>query len=309
MKRLITYLCVIATVAVAAPLLDDSLSTENTYDQRQTGQINIRLNIKDLAIISLGKDSFSGSTSSDDTLYDDDYDYDMNQLTINPALGIFGVPPTNKPTPKPTVSSEGMTGKPPQNIQEIIHPPQPQHDEYIHPMIIKPLHEDNPTSSDDAVPTVTIKPSSMPPPVIIGGPPTTSEPAAITPPRPMTTKMPSVVIIQESTAAPMAPKPEDIPAVDTEIHKYSSQYSQQIPVHVVVEPVLRPKISPTQKSTYMINRFSKKPSVEIVTRAGGDDEKVKRIQNTYDSESGLSKCTAGTFLDRSGRCRVRRSGL
>ncbi|XP_049281253.1 uncharacterized protein LOC125762800 [Anopheles funestus] len=76
----------------------------STYDQRQSGQYNIKVNIKDVKIIFADKDGIEGSLD-DDTIYDyGDYDYDPSHLTVSP-LPIFGIGSVSLTSSKPPKSS------------------------------------------------------------------------------------------------------------------------------------------------------------------------------------------------------------
>ncbi|XP_053663228.1 uncharacterized protein LOC128712358 [Anopheles marshallii] len=75
-----------------------------SYDQRQTGQYNIKVNIKDVKIIYADRDGIEGSLD-DDTIYDyGDYDYDPSHLTVSP-LPIFGIGSVSLTSSKPPKSS------------------------------------------------------------------------------------------------------------------------------------------------------------------------------------------------------------
>ncbi|XP_052892201.1 uncharacterized protein LOC128300243 [Anopheles moucheti] len=75
-----------------------------SYDQRQTGQYNIKVNIKDVKIIYADREGIEGSLD-DDTIYDyGDYDYDPSHLTVSP-LPIFGIGSVSLTSSKPPKSS------------------------------------------------------------------------------------------------------------------------------------------------------------------------------------------------------------
>uniref|UniRef100_A0A182WPA1 Uncharacterized protein n=1 Tax=Anopheles minimus TaxID=112268 RepID=A0A182WPA1_9DIPT len=79
------------------PLVQEAFAT---YDQRQSGQYNIKVNIKDVKIIYADRDGLEGSLD-DDTIYDyGEYDYDPSHLTVSP-LPIFGSGSISFTTSKP----------------------------------------------------------------------------------------------------------------------------------------------------------------------------------------------------------------
>lgn len=82
-----------------------------TYDQRQNGKVNVHISIKDVAII-LQNESGLGGDDDDDINYDIDYDYD--HLTVKPN-GIWA-------TLGGTATS---TAEPPADIPLVSNPPAP----------------------------------------------------------------------------------------------------------------------------------------------------------------------------------------
>lgn len=83
----------------------DSGPINATYDQRQNGKVNVHISIKDVAII-LQSDSALNGNADDDINYDYDYDYD--HLTVKPngiwaTLGqTTAAAPINPANPPPT---------------------------------------------------------------------------------------------------------------------------------------------------------------------------------------------------------------
>lgn len=87
-------------------------------------------------------------------------------------------------------------------------------------------------------------------------------------------------------------------------NKEPSLQENEIPVHVVMEPVLIPKqrTSTTTAGT-PIRQSIRRPSIEILNKAVKQNVKLR-------NESGHSrKCTSGQYRDRLGRCRNRRAGV
>nr|XP_036222669.1 uncharacterized protein LOC106623691 [Bactrocera oleae] len=76
-------LLLLRTTASGQPV-NDELSADNTdakviYDQRQSGKYNIRINIKDVAIIEMDNSGFG-----DENFGEEDYYYDEEDLTVKP---------------------------------------------------------------------------------------------------------------------------------------------------------------------------------------------------------------------------------
>lgn len=71
---------------------------------------------------------------------------------------------------------------------------------------------------------------------------------------------------------------------------------EQIPVTVVMEPVLKLKSRTNSNSAYTLNRYARKPSVQILN----GEKTVRNVRNS-------DKCGKGQFKDKSGKCRMRRS--
>lgn len=71
---------------------------------------------------------------------------------------------------------------------------------------------------------------------------------------------------------------------------------EQIPVQVISEPVLKLRSRTNNNSAYTLNRFARKPSVQILN----NEKSVRNVRNS-------DKCGKGQFKDKSGKCRMRRS--
>lgn len=76
----------------------------------------------------------------------------------------------------------------------------------------------------------------------------------------------------------------------------SEKKKEQIPVQVVMEPVLKLRSRTNNNSAYTLNRFARKPSVQILN----SEKSVRNVRNS-------DKCGKGQFKDKSGKCRMRRS--
>lgn len=75
--------------------------------------------------------------------------------------------------------------------------------------------------------------------------------------------------------------------------------ADEIPVQVIMEPLLKPRVRPAA-----MNRLFNHRSAPV--HENGDDSKVARIRSR---NSVATSCHRGQSRDRNGRCRSRRSGL
>lgn len=245
-----------------------------TYDQRQAGHYNIHIDIKDVAIISFDGDALSDGLGEDSNY---DYDYDYGQLTINPLDGLFGSNPTHRPSHKPTTATVSGDG------------------------------------SSTAAPstTSTTKPSQFKPPQTVNIPDKPPKSNFTASSSTSTTVKPtqSVVIIQESTSVPSS-SPVVAASASSSASVPNEMPLEQIPVHVIMEPVLRPKIRSNHRTqNYHPNvRRVRKPVVEILGSERVNDVPLKENQQIDGVRVG-KKCTEGKLVDRFGRCRSRRSGM
>lgn len=78
--------------------------------------------------------------------------------------------------------------------------------------------------------------------------------------------------------------------------KKDEKMPEQIPVQVIMEPVLKLRSRTNNNSAYTLNRFARKPSVQILN----NEKSVRNVRNS-------DKCGKGQFKDKSGKCRMRRS--
>lgn len=83
---------------------------------------------------------------------------------------------------------------------------------------------------------------------------------------------------------------------ESEKKKEDKINSEQIPVQVVMEPVLKLRSRTNMNSAYTLNRFARKPSVQILN----SEKSVRNVRNS-------DKCGKGQFKDKTGKCRMRRS--
>lgn len=195
-------------------------------------------------------------------MYDDDYDYSVDQLTINPATGLFtdNLSTHRPPSTKPTTTSTHR----PNSIQDIIN-------NTNKPM--RPLHY------DDDKPLIT-PPATQPPSSTI--PPVTSS----------TSTQPPSIVVNENLETPVAPQEH----MNDRLPNSQSMQSHQIPVQVLIEPQSLPPLNKQHpKSHYILNRFAQKPSVEILGEnimVEDDQDQVKeKCENdeVLDNDSGLCK--------------------
>ncbi|XP_044732207.1 uncharacterized protein LOC123295062 isoform X2 [Chrysoperla carnea] len=101
---IVASICV--TIAQARPKkhrYDNNKPKKEEYDQKQTGDYNIRLHLKDFQIIALLNDGLGD-------LGDYDYNYDYSELTIKPVLPVF-----TTPSSVPTSSTTLATSNPEKN--------------------------------------------------------------------------------------------------------------------------------------------------------------------------------------------------
>lgn len=318
-----------------------------TYDQKQSGKYNIHLNIKDVAIIAVGSESLSGGIGDAGSFYEDYYDYDVNDFTISPISAALGV--TTK-KPKPNVTS----------IQDILNLSANKPDPTMKPavvMVVSGVSEDSDSpdqiddDDDDDLEMVSLlgsnnhdvsnqkpqvkptqKPEQKPPNPVLAGHAQTEKPA--------TNKTQSVVILSNadddanstatlnkqkfegitistsslSTESPVPP----IPSTNTIIEDDGSQ----IPVHIIMEPVLQPKVRQSNNnnnnnpSHRLNNRIHKNGAVgggelngqaNTSARVNNVSGRVKARRNAQNGEA--RRCGRNQMLDRQGRCQSRRSGL
>ncbi|EAT43541.1 AAEL005024-PA [Aedes aegypti] len=244
-----------------------------TYDQRQTGKYNIHVNIKDVKIISVDGEKFEGEFG-DDTIYDyGDYDYDPAHLTVSP-LPIFGGPTTSKP-PKSTTKT---------------------------PVSI--------TSTRRTTTTTTGAPAEEPP----KRPVSSNDPIKIDA-SPIKDDNPSHIMSAPGTTTP--------PSSNIYIFKPTPNYHpspvhydyQEIPVEVIVEPVLKPKYR-NSNSRIMANRRNRNRKNPVggagmdMARHGHSDIEALPSEPVSNAQPlAATPCARGEFRDKSGKCRVRRSGI
>ncbi|XP_004518549.2 uncharacterized protein LOC101459690 [Ceratitis capitata] len=108
--------------------VDDELSANNadakvSYDQRQNGKYNIRINIKDVAIIEMDGNGFG-----DENFSDDDYYYDEEDLTVKPLklttpskVTSTNVETSTANSPPTASTSTTQATSTPMRLEELIH--------------------------------------------------------------------------------------------------------------------------------------------------------------------------------------------
>ncbi|XP_055592732.1 Krueppel-like factor 12 isoform X2 [Uranotaenia lowii] len=251
-----------------------------TYDQRQTGKYNIHVNIKDVQIISVDGDKFDGEFG-DDTIYDyGDYDYDPSHLTVNP-LPIFGG--GGATSPKPPKS----TTKTPVSITST-----------------KKTTTSRPTAT-----TTTAKPTSSP---MIVSPIKGESNSSNKPDEFQALSAPGVTLPPPSNIYIFKPTPN--------YHPSPVHYDyQEIPVEVIVEPVLKPKYRNANPQISVAGRRNRYRKNSIDMGRNNQQQHVEPIE-AIPSGSGSAEpetrepleatpCRHGEFRDRAGKCRTRRSGI
>ncbi|XP_050084898.1 uncharacterized protein LOC126570876 [Anopheles aquasalis] len=231
-----------------------------TYDQRQNGKYNIHVNIKDVKIIAVDGENLEGNLG-DDTDYDyGDYDYDPAHLTVSP-LPIFGSGSVSitKP-PKSTTKAPGPASTTPTPSSTTR----------------KPMESVTMVSSE----SVTLPPKE---PVKTPLKPTESSTSA---PEPITTE--ALVVSGGSTT-------HELPSSNIIVIKPTPapvQYDyQEIPVQVIMDPILRPGAKYRSSSQHVPASASRRH---------------------YEAQPSIRRsinCHEGEYRDREGNCRARRSGI
>lgn len=112
MKKLllVTTLLHITAISLCAPSSspkETHKSSNTTYDQRQVGKYNIHFNIKDVAIIALSSEDIVDHIGDSDA-YDDYYDYEDSEYTVNPITADLSGKPTKPTTSKPPSSHQTL---------------------------------------------------------------------------------------------------------------------------------------------------------------------------------------------------------
>ncbi|XP_038112699.1 uncharacterized protein LOC6033344 isoform X1 [Culex quinquefasciatus] len=269
-----------------------------TYDQRQTGKYNIHVNIKDVKIISVDGEKFDGEFG-DDTIYDyGDYDYDPSHLTISP-LPIFGSgasSTTAKPPKSTTKTPVAITStKRPTTTTTTEAPSMEEDEDSVEPMEPpkRPVIAEDDPMKIEANPSYPVHNSSSN--QILHAPLGT------------TTPPPSNIYIFKPTP---------------NYHPHPVHYDyQEIPVEVIVEPVLKPKYrnansrisatGPNRRNRYRKNPASAGPMDSMSRHSHSNIEALpsnEAVQPQQAAPLEATPCTKGEFLDRSGKCRTRRSG-
>ncbi|XP_053692394.1 uncharacterized protein LOC128740850 [Sabethes cyaneus] len=259
-----------------------------TYDQRQTGKYNIHVNIKDVKIISVDGEKFDGEFG-DDTIYDyGDYDYDPSHLTVSP-FPIFGGSATSKP-PKSTTKA---------------------------PVVITSTRRTSTTAKPTTTSTTSAKPS------LDEEIPVKVEADSVNDTFVMEASPESQDNSTYIMAAPVATTP---PPSNIYIFKPTPNYHpnpihydyQEIPVEVIVEPVLKPKYrnSNSRIMANRRNRYRKHPaareSVDAMARHRHSDIEALPSNGEAHLDSPpleATPCPRGEHRDRTGKCRVRMPGI
>ncbi|XP_065093280.1 uncharacterized protein LOC135713972 isoform X2 [Ochlerotatus camptorhynchus] len=240
-----------------------------TYDQRQTGKYNIHVNIKDVKIISVDGEKFDGEFG-DDTIYDyGDYDYDPAHLTVSP-LPIFGGPTTSKPPKSTTKTPVSITS----TKRTTTTTEAPMEEPPKKPASVPIRIEADPTKDDNTTHIM-------------------SAPGTTTPP-------PSNIYIFKPTP---------------NYHPSPVHYDyQEIPVEVIIEPVLKPKYrnSNSRIMANRRNRYRKNPAeggMDMARHGHSDIEALPSEQTGNSQPLAATPCARGEHRDKTGKCRVRRSGI
>lgn len=337
-----------------------------TYDQKQTGKYNIHLNIKDVAIIAVGSDDLSSGIGDSGSFYDDYYDYNLDDFTISPISAALGVttkkprPTTNstlitfdlystteKPetTPKPSnplmlVSALGAEDDDDDNI-EIAKPldDKPESFQADNDQKFDQISENKPTIVYVATPAIKPLVNKTQSVIIIKDKPISGTAFYASPPLIMNgtsgnndkPKLPSTQVFMSST--PFSPylfgSSSSVASPLFNIDKIIDKDESQIPVHIIMEPILQPKqrvpIGPTNRSTFRLNNRIRSgvSGGATLTGVGQNNDEIHRNtaekfnvigghgksrRNIY-NEDARRRCGRNQVIDRQGRCQSRRSGL
>lgn len=310
-----------------------------TYDQKQSGKYNIHLNIKDVAIIAVGSESLSGGLGDAGSFYEDYYDYDVNDFTISPISAALGVT-TKKPKPHNVTSIQDIlnisASKPQSTVKPSLlmvvsgltedtdSPDQIDDDENLE-INFELASNNQDTSSSAPVTKPTENPEQKPQkPLVVD---------QVQSGKPIANKTQSVVILSDFSDANKTVPLNDhkLDGITISSSSFSTESSvpsisssttiieedgSQIPVHIIMEPVLHPKVRPSNSPAHRLNhRIRKNGAVggELIDQAnasarrGNASSRVKARRNTQYNEA--RRCGRNQVLDRQGRCQSRRSGL
>lgn len=318
-----------------------------TYDQKQTGKYNIHLNIKDVAIIAVGSDDLSGGLGDSGSFYEDYYDYDLDDFTISPISAALGVT-TKKPIPYNItlidLASSSLTTKP---SPPFISPASTYENENISFVLssligavatAKPDTNSTQTSEDNIIDKLGLN-------GVADNATDTAKPASslsyLPPEKPIANKTQSVVILSEELGSSTSlfnsnkttnveitttsTKPAFITSTPLSAFLFGSSLSSvapalnagsvlgddesQIPVHIIMEPVLQPKHRPqTNKVSHRANHRVYKHGTVAGHSAEGQ-RKHDHIGRGKQRRNVYNRCGRNQVLDREGRCQSRRSGL
>ncbi|XP_077300572.1 uncharacterized protein LOC143921237 [Arctopsyche grandis] len=113
--EILLCLSVLYTVCESSPLPGNG----STYDQRQTGDYNIHISLKDIRIIALLSGGLGGSE-------DYDYNYDYSEMTIKPSPGETNK--TKSTTTQSTITSNTTVDDSSTTTEKVVEitPPNPQ---------------------------------------------------------------------------------------------------------------------------------------------------------------------------------------
>ena len=297
-RLVLAIIFLLAGVAVSSPLPRDK--PEMNFDQRQSGKYNIHLNIKDVAIISLGSDDISGGIGDAGSFYEDYYDYDLEDFTISSAEATLGV--TTK-KPKPSTTESPKPEEQPAKNQTISDEPASSTAKPPALTIVTDKPDKKPSSTTNANKTqsVVILADEVDP---------GKDKIVVTVPTPAADEIPPQVNLSHVQTA--ANKPVAMSENATSIpSKPVRSDPSEIPVQVIMEPVLRPKtrIANTNRSATRQNNRHNKTSYGAVDPATDSIMKqTKARRNTHGSE-GRRLCGRNQVIDRQGRCHNKRSGV
>ncbi|XP_058824812.1 uncharacterized protein LOC131685240 isoform X2 [Topomyia yanbarensis] len=244
-----------------------------TYDQRQTGKYNIHVNIKDVKIISVDGEKFDGEFG-DDTIYDyGDYDYDPSHLTVNPLPIFGGTKPPKSTTKLPVaITSTKRTSTTTAEAPTEDQPSKPATEAAEDLFVMEAMPSKPGNSSYSMTATGTTTPPSS-----------------------------NIYIFK--------PTPN--------YHPSPIHYDyQEIPVEVIVEPVLKPKyrnsnarIAPNRRNRYRKNSPARESMDSMARHSHSDIEALPSSAQTDSVQLEAAPCPKGTYHDRTGKCRMRRSGI
>ncbi|XP_058056648.1 nuclear pore complex protein DDB_G0274915 [Anopheles bellator] len=266
--------------ATASPTTHGGRPSLTTYDQRQNGKYNIHVNIKDVKIIAVDGENLEGNLG-DDTVYDyGDYDYDPAHLTISP-LPIFGSGSVSITKPPKSTTKAPFT-----TTTTTTTTKQPNAQSSSTGSGSSSTMDSTTSTTEPATTTLTLAvpvKNDMAKPHLK----TNDSSSSVQHDQPAATD-------QSVTATSTASDPPSSNIIVIKPTPSPIHYDyQEIPVQVIVDPIVRPKYRSTSNHQVVFPH-----SVAF-----------HRQHDRYPIRRSSIQCHEGEYRDREGNCRARRSGI